>query len=302
MQKIDKNFFNKKVIVVGLVVFVLVFSQWLMVKMVYAHQLSGAPARWVANFYNLKAGMIEDNGQEISIPLEDFLANQSFAKRLLAAQSSGNQPLGNLNVEDKEIDDLVWSKLLKQAWLNKIANEYDIGLTQEDIDYYISVVGGTEEIEKIIEENGISFDEYQYFLIEPDMLEAKVYNYLLFNFADDKGVAKIQEAYALLESENGENWQEVAEQYSEDDVLSQSTFWLKDSELVGVYEAISEVGVGEFSKIVQVPGGYIIWYVNSVAEEDNQAMKEVSGLFIYAQSVDDFFDKYLESVEVNRKY
>jgi|GEM_PF-2506902 len=290
---------NKKklYIIIGIIALIIV-SQWSMVKLVYAHKINGSTATFLAGLYNLKAGVIQEEDQKINISLKDFFDNVDFANHL--AQNSDY--FADLTINQNEVRDLIWSKLLKQAWLSKIANDNDINITDEDINYYIEMLGGQAAIDEIVANQNITFEDYKYFLIEPDMLEAKVYNYLLLNFADQIGVAKIQEAYALLESEEGDNWNEVVEQYSEDSQFSETTFWLSEEELVDVYQAISEVEEGGFSKIVQVPGGYIIWHVISTTEEEGKMMKEVNGLFIYAQTIDDFFDEYLNSVEVKRIY
>lgn len=298
----NKLIYSKKVIIIVAVVILLIFSQWLAVKLVYNHKINGAPAKFLATLYNLKAGVIEEEEGNIYIYLKDFFANYEFANRLLKAQAATNEQFANLQKEENELSELVWSKLLKQAWLKKVARDKDIAIKEEDINYYIEAVGGQDKVDEAIKSQGISMEEYRYFLIEPDLLEALVYNYFLANFQDEKGVAKIQEAYMFLESEAGANWEEVVTKYGEDETLSGSTFWLSEEELVDAYEPIKEVAEGGFSKIIQVPGGYIIWRVNSIVEEDNKKMWEVTGIFVYAQGIDDFFDTYLNSVEVKRKY
>ena len=139
-------------------------------------------------------------------------------------------------------------------------------------------------------------------MIRPDILAAKVYDHLIASFKDERGVLKIQEAYALLEAEEGENWDEVVEEYSEDMNLSKNSFWLAEEELINMYEPIIEIEVGEFSKIIQVPVGYVIWHLDSILEDDEQVMREVRGIFVHSKSIDNFFDDYLETVNVNRKY
>ncbi|OGY93777.1 MAG: hypothetical protein A2406_04380 [Candidatus Komeilibacteria bacterium RIFOXYC1_FULL_37_11] len=297
-----KLIYSKKVIIITAAVVLFIFSQWLAVKLVYNHKINGAPAKFLASLYNLKAGVIEEEEDNVYVYLKDFFENYEFANRLLTAQAATNEQFANLQQDKNEISELVWSKLLKQAWLKKVAIANDIAIKEEDVNYYMEAMGGQEKVAEAIKSQGISMEEYRYFLIEPDLLEALVYNYFLANFEDERGVSKIQEAYMFLESESGANWEEVVTKYGEDEILSGSTFWLSEEELVDVYEPIKEVGEDGFSKIVQVPGGYIIWHVNSIVEEDDKKMWEMSGIFVYAQGIDDFFDTYLNSVEVTRKY
>lgn len=294
---------NKKRATLIIIVLLLVTFQWLMVKLVYSHKINGAPAKLLATLYHLKAGTIEDEAGNIDISLKDFFANKEFASKLLGAQAT-NEKFANLDINNEKISELVWIKLLKQTWLEKIAKENDIEITQEDIDYYINAFGGQDKLVELVDSQGVSMKEYKHFLIESDILEAKVYNHLMINFADQKGVLKIQEAYALLEAEQGKNWDEVVDKYSEDVTLSENSFWLAEDEIINVYEAIGEIEVGEFSKIVQVPlpAGYVIWHLDSLIAEDISVMREVRGLFVHAQSIDDFFDKYVNSVNIKKTY
>jgi hypothetical protein len=305
MKKIKiSNGVNKKIKILIIIVLIFVFSQWLLIKMVYSNKITGSTARLLAKTYQLKAGSIKDEDLKINIYLEDFFENYDFAKQLLSTDISTNNNLANLDIDDQEISELVWTKLLKQAWLKKIAAENDIEVTKEDIDYYIETTGGQESLEKNIAEYKVSFDDYKKFLLEAGILETKVYDYLVSNFADEKGVMKIQEAYALLEAENGQNWDEVVKEYGEDTRLSDNSIWLAEEDLVGSYEAITGIEPGEFSKIVQVfsPNGYIIWHLDSIAKDEGVEIKEIRGLFVYAQAIDDFFDAYLNSVTITKKY
>lgn len=288
---------NKIIVLLGFIL-LLVFSQWLLVKLVYAHKLGAGPTELLAKVYNLKMGVIEDELGDINIYLEDFFKNKDFADKLIKTQPA----LQEQSVSEEEISGLVWNKLLKQAWLSKLADENNIEINDNDIAYYINAVGGQEILEENITSQGVSVDEYKEFLIKADILEAKVYDYLISNFKDEDGVLRIQEAYALLEAENGENWDEVAREYSEDINLSENSFWLSEEELIDIYEPIIEIEAGEFSKIVQVPIGYVIWHLDSILEDDEQVMREVRGIFVHSKSIDNFFDDYLETVNVNRKY
>ena len=293
---------NKRIKIIGLVVLLIVLSQWLMIKLVYAHKLPLSSSIFFAQVYNLKAGTIEDESGELDIYLKDFLINKRFADKLLKATPIIDDSVKDTNSSEEELSGLVWSKLVKLAWLNKLAKENNIEVSSEDIDGYINAVGGLDNVETMLKNQGTSIEEYKYFLIEPDILENKVYNHLITSFTDQKGVQKIQEAYSLLEAENGQNWDEVVKQYGEDETLSDNSFWLSEEELVDIYEPIKAIEAGEFSKIVQVPNGYIIWRLGSISSDDTKVMREVRGLFVYAQSIDDFFDAYLDSVSIKKMY
>ncbi|MFA6466383.1 MAG: hypothetical protein WCV71_00815 [Patescibacteria group bacterium] len=293
---------NNRIKIIGAVILLIVLSQWLMIKLVYAHKLPLSSSIFFAQVYNLKAGTIEEQSGELDIYLKDFLINKRFADKLLKATPTIEDSVKDTDASEEELSGLVWSKLVKLAWLNKLAKENNIEVSSEDIDDYINAVGGVDNVETMLKNQGTSIDEYKYFLIEPDILENKVYNHLITSFTDQKGVQKIQEVYSLLEAENGQNWDEVVKQYGENGSLSDNSFWLSEEELVDIYEPIKDIEAGEFSKIVQAPDGYIIWHLDSISSDETKVMREVRGLFVYAQSIDDFFDAYLDSVSIKKIY
>ena len=67
------------------------------------------------------------------------------------------------------------------------------------------------------------------------------------------------------------------------------------------YEPIKELSEGEFSKIVMIPGGYIIWYLESIIEGEGN-VREVKQIFIEAKTIEDFFRDYLAGVNINKIY
>lgn len=290
---------NKKFVVAIAILLLLALSQWLMVSMVYAHKMPYGASLTMARLYNLKAATIENEDEKIVVSLEDFLKNKHFVQKFVASQNSSEDLLSA--VED--LDNLVWDKVLKYAWIYNVAMQNNITVEQEDIDYYMTFVGGQDMLEDaVVEKYQVSFDEYTKLVVEPSILEAKVHDYLLSSYNDLEGVNKIQEAYALLESENGNNWEEVVAVYSEDPSYSNNSFFLAEEELVGFYEPIKELEVGQYSKIVQTPLGYIIWYLYGISEDNGKKMMEVGGVFVAAKGMDSFFDQYLATAKVNKIY
>jgi len=261
--------------------------------MVYAHTLTGQVAQMLAKTYNLKAGAIVENDAELKIPLLEYLQIRKF-----------NGDFKDPEIQNMDLNELTWNRVLKNHWLNKFAEEKDLVLSNEEVDqyigYYIEDLDGFKQ--SVENDFGVSYDDYKHFIIESGVLEAKVYNYLISNYNDMEGVSKAQGAYEALEA--GQDFYEVAKTFSEEMAFVEGSVFLSEDQMIDVYEPIKDLKVGEFSRIVYIPfpTGYVIWYVASDVEEEGKALKEVKAIFVNALPLDDFFNAYLESVKVEKYY
>lgn len=305
----------KKFIIAGLVLLIFVLINILAIKLVYANKITGAPANFFAKLYNLKAGIIHEPDQDLPIYLSDYFDNVNFVNGYLEAKlkqeenkstSTDNifDPFPLTEMPDKSvIDKVIWDKLVKEAWVKKIAREKEISLTDDQIKERLDVFGDAEKIKKTMEDDyGLSFELYKKFLAEPAILEAEIYGRLIEDYQDIEGVQKIQEAWAWLEQ--GENFNDIAKKYSEDMSFIENTLWLTETDDSGLYDSVADLNVGDFSKIVQLPIGYVIWYVESEAydEETETNAKEVRGIFVASKTFESFYKDYLSQVDIERKY
>ncbi len=291
---------NKKVIIGIAVIAIFIAAQWLMVRLVYAHKLSGTPAQLVAAVYKLKAGTVEHEDQVLNIYLKDFFNNQSFIYDFLDNEiQSGDME----RPSEAEVNNLVWDKLVKNAWVESLARAEGWEIDQEELNNYLDILGGEQKLREVAEqEYNVSFDKYKDLVIVPGILQEKVYYSLLNNYEDHEGVARAEEAYNLLES--GEPWEDVAETYSSQDsfVGSGESIWLYEDDLAGIYEPVKDLSAGDFSKIVQTPWGYVIWHLQSINPSDEGQVWEVRGLYIAAKTMDAFLADYLSGAQINRIY
>ena len=300
----NKN--KKKIIILAILIGLFILSQWIFVKLVYARKLPDKSSLVFAKIYNLKAGFIEDKDTKLNLYLKDYLENKlfidQFVKKQIESQSDDPTVFVDQLPQGEELDSLLWHKISKDAWLKKIAKANNIFINQEDLNDYFNSVGGLDGLKNDIQEYDLSFDNYNKLVIEPFVLELKVHQYLLENYHDTLGVSRIQEAYTLLENEDGENFDEVATVYSDDLPYAQNINWLKEEELIDFYQPIKELEIGDFSKVTQIPIGYIIWYLDSIKEEEGERLWGVRGLFVAAQSIEDFLDNYLSQANFQKLY
>ena len=242
-----------------------------------------------SKIYNLKAGTIEDNGIKISVFLEEYLVYKDSLKNYLEK-----------NPEETNIEEIVWDRIIKNVWLENIAQKNNLLVTKEELNKYLINIENIDDLKKSSkEEFGISFNKYEKLVLKPFILEYKIYNHLLNNYNDIENVTKAQEAYEALDT--GQNFIDVAKRYSSNLAFAENSLYIPEDDLVDFYEPIKELSEGEFSKIVMIPGGYIIWYLESIIEGEGN-VREVKQIFIEAKTIDDFFRDYLAGVNINKIY
>jgi len=280
---------DKKVRIVVIIVIFLIISQYLFVRLIYAHKLENNLGIFFSQIYNLKAGIIDDRGRKLTISLTDYLKYKNSLEKYL-----------EINEEEVDIEEIVWERLLKNVWLNKIAEDNNILLTSEEFNEYLNNLKDLEEIKKMTKESfGISFTKYKELVIKPFLLESKVYNYLLDNYNDLENITQAQKAYEALEG--GQDFLEVAEEYSSNLVFAKNSMYIPEEDLRDFYEPIKDLKEGEFSKIVMIPGGYIIWYLENIIR-DEKNVREIKQIFIQAKTINEFFADYLKRVNINKIY
>ncbi|PIR07368.1 MAG: hypothetical protein COV55_00075 [Candidatus Komeilibacteria bacterium CG11_big_fil_rev_8_21_14_0_20_36_20] len=280
------------IIIIGLIV----ISQFLAVKMIYAHKISGVPAHWLADIYNLKAGVINEEltKDDITISLEEYFENQNFVEKFLS--KTMETPL-----DKGTIYNFVWDKLIRSSWLNRFADSRNLKVSDEEMEYHLASINNIEDLKTTAQNDfGLSFEEYKDLVIRPFILEAKVYEYLLDNYNDISGIQKAEAAYTALES--GDAFTKVAEEFSDDLNYVDNSIWLTSEDLVDFYEPIKDLKEGEFGKIVLVPGAYVIWYVQSIEQEIDLSVWEVKGILIQAKTMDEFFQDYLNYINIQKFY
>lgn len=297
----------KKIYVAFFILILLVIaSQWAIINMVYSRSIEGDMAVRVAKLYNLKAATMHRNDETLEIKLSDFLTSKSFLKKVLAIELDNSVKAASIYEleEEDEIDGVVWDNTMKKAWLENLAKKYKLMPTETEINEGLNQMENVNFLRQSELKNfGISREEYIDMVIEPFVLESKVYFWLLDNYNDFDGMQQAQMAHESLEA--GRSIEDVAKDFS--DVLSsaQTTLWIKKSQLNNFYEPIKYLEPGEFSKIAIVPESdgvyYKIWYLESKTEDEDPSYG-VKGIYVRAKTMDQFFDEYLNSADINYNY
>ena len=181
------------------------------------------------------------------------------------------------------------------------ADFFNVNISDQEVDDSLSQLDDLDTFKNMAEEEfGIDFEEYKRFVAKPSILEAKVYETLIDNYNDREGIQTAQSAYDSLVK--GDDFIKVAKNYASDMTFIDNSIWLTEEELIGMYEPIKTLIVGGFSKIVNTPGAYIIWKLESKNQEENKNTYEVKSIVIMAKTLQSFLDDYLSFAEIEKIY
>ena len=114
---------DKKVRIGIIVIIILVISQYLAIRLVYAHKLENSLGVLFSRVYNLKAGDIEKDGNKVPVFLEEYLKYKDSLKNYL---KDNNQEI--------DINEVVWERIIKNTWLDKIAKDNKLEVTKDEVD------------------------------------------------------------------------------------------------------------------------------------------------------------------------
>ena len=305
MKKIQLLNLKKKAIILFSVAFILfALSQWWTISLIYARKVNHETALLFAKIYHLKAAQVITGDNKLNIYLSDYIAEEKFDFDYINKQIKANNT--ELSFSDQEIAEIVWDKVLRQAWVNDLAHKNKISITKQDFEDFYDSAGGQESIEKNLENGGIDRGDYKNLVIKPSIIEAKVYKYLLDNFNDLGGMQKAQNAYQALVEEHGK-FEDVAEKFSDDMTYANSSMFVSIEQLGEFAEPIKKLQPGEYSKIMVLPGNpayYIIWRLEgtSIDKDSKKEVKELRGIAIKAQSMDEFYANWKNNSQINKWY
>lgn len=295
---------KKIIILIFLVLVLLAASQWWSIRMIYAGKFNQDTAFFLAKIYRLNAGDIVIGNQKINIGLATYLADEKFAFDYLRkqAKSKGEE----LNMSTEQMKDIAWDKVLRQTWVDNLADKNKVVISDQDFEDFYTSIGGQDGLEQSLKNANIDFDQYKKFVITPSILEARVYKYLLDNFNDLEGMQKAQNAYKALVDDH-QKFEDVAQEFSDDTTYVNDSMFVSVEELGEFGEPIQALQAGEYSKIMVLPGNpgyYVIWLLKGTSVDDatQKEIKELRGIAIRAKSMEDFYADWKNNSQINKWY
>ncbi len=307
MKKISVKIFSAKkriIIFVVIILGLLIASQWWSIRMVYAGKFNQDTAFFFAKVYRLNAGNVWTGNKKINISLATYLSDEQFAFDYLRKQAKTKGE--ELNMSEEQMKDIAWDKVLRQAWVDNLATNNKVQISDQDFEDFYTSIGGKEDLEQSLKNAGIDFGQYKKFVIKPSIIEARVYKYLLDNFNDLEGMQKAQNAYKALVDDH-QKFEDVAQEFSDDMTYVNDSMFVSVEELGEFGEPIQALKAGEYSKIMVLPGNpgyYVIWLLKGTSVDDatQKEIKELRGIAIRAKSMEDFYADWKNNSQINKWY
>lgn len=231
----------------------------------------------------LHMSVAEINGDDVSY--NDYVEDLKTLNKFYT-----NPPEGVTAPTDQEISDQVLSRLLANKLINKIAEEYDVEVTKEEIAEFknslVSQFASEDEARKELETRyGWTLEKYLERVGEPILLEQKLQTAFIDKEVDQNDEFAIEEVSAshilFMEDENttkeqakaqaeevlqkikdGADFAEMAKQYGSDSTKDEggSLGWFTKGAMVAEFEdAVFAMQPGQLSdKLVETSFGYHI--------------------------------------------
>jgi foldase protein PrsA len=220
----------------------------------------------------------------------------------------------NTEVSESQLKADVLDKLIEQKLLEKIAKIYKVKVTAEDIDQeyqaivsqYESQVTNGETFENYIKELfNWSVPEFKQRLLSQNVLAEKLTTELATNEKLWQEAEKKAQT-VLAKVKNGENFEQLAQQFSEDtysSVNGGALDWFGRGEMVTEFEdAAFALSPGEISDLVKTQFGYHIIKVEDkiAADPSQQIVESVSAkhILIRPKSLDSLMKEASDSAKV----
>jgi parvulin-like peptidyl-prolyl isomerase len=231
---------------------------------------------------------------------------QDYISVKQASEKQGSQ------VVDSQIREDVLNNLIYNKFLEQLADDYDIEITDEDIQNELDAIAAQlnegeeldQEVEKIF---GWDMETFIANMIEPMVLRSKLANELPQNQNLLAGAEK--QAQDLLDRINaGEDFAELAKEYS-DDIASGlnggDLGLVKRGIMVKPFEdAAFSLEVGQVSNLVQTVYGYHILRVDEKVPADEEAgtpeQVAVRHILIAPKSFDQLLQEHIDQAKVWR--
>lgn len=254
----------------------------------------------------LSLPIAEVNGADIKY--SDFLDDMATLERFFANQVAEGMPEEALPTE-QEMRDNAFNKLVYGEVLKQEAAARGVTVSDEDVEEeYAKLVmqsGGEDEVKAELELlYGWEPETFKEKVLVPYLMQSKLAEALR---ADESvSGASLEEARSLLDRiNNGEDFSELARQYSQDPgsaSLGGDLGWFGRGAMVQEFEdAAFSLEPGGVSDIVETQFGYHIITVDEVEEEDGEVVRvSARHILISVADVEEYLRSKEDEAEVNK--
>jgi len=238
------------------------------------------------------------NGEFISYP--DYLITLQAAERFYEKQKEMNFP-GIPGQE--EIRKMVMDRLTEDVLIKKIASQYKISVTSEDIENktkeIINNKGSQEDLEKFLNDYyQLDLAKYIKFFIEPNLYYSKT-NEAVIDDETINGQAKNKIQEALSKLRNGEKFEDIAKQYSEDAKAAENASqenYLRGELPKDIEDQLFGMQEGEITDILTLSNQLAIFKL--VKKDEDKGALTVEKIIVKIKTLDDLLKEQKEKAQI----
>ncbi len=200
----------------------------------------------------------------------------------------------------------IMERLIEEEMLRQFANQFSVTVSEEEVDQEMSrlfdLFGKENFLNQINEKYKWDSREFEKFILKPTLLKNKLSIYLLNHPGNQQ--AKLLAQNLLNKLENKEDtFENIAQSYSQDESA-------KDGGQIGYFELkdmnpeikneISQLKVGEISKIINTKFGFHILRIDEILlDDDGQPAKvKISQILIKAADLNEYMDDFKKNSSI----
>jgi foldase protein PrsA len=298
--KISKSLTKKKTqLIILLTVIILVGAFFLLASfgfVVYYLEINSPAVAWIVKILPYPAAVVD--GQIVKY--SDW--KTEFADWQTAIKIRGTE------VTEAQLREDVLNKLINEKLLNKLAADYDVEVTADELDAKLGELGAKDEIEKQIKDSfGWTPEQFKLYILTPNIIAEKTRAAILED-KDNLGAAEDRAKSILEKIKNGDDFAQLAKENSADTGSAAKGGDLDcfpRGMMVKEFEdAAFALAVGQVSDLVKTDYGYHIIKVTDKKPADAaQKIEEqvcASHILISPKTLDEYMSELLKTAKVWR--
>ncbi|MEK9158719.1 MAG: peptidylprolyl isomerase [Patescibacteria group bacterium] len=249
---------------------------------------------FIANALGLPAGFV--NGDRVLY--SDFAEDVPAVKRFYESQKDKNPEA--VVPSEEEIKKSVWDRLVKQAVMEKLADQNNLRVTSKEIDdeygKFVESVGSAEKATQTVSDSyGWTAEQFKERIIKQFLLQEKVASATSTTKFLDEGIKTKAEQVLAAAREGKQSFEDLAKQYGEDGTKEKGgdLGWFGQGAMIPDFEeAVAKMEPGQISDLVKTQFGYhVIKLVEKKMEKSEQKWR-ASHILIRSLP----FEQYLEAL------
>ena len=264
---------------------------------VYKLEWRGQFVDQIMSYLPLPAAKVDNTF--ISYP--DYLQALKAAEKFYAKQKEANYP--NVPDSDKLRQIVLEDRLIENVLVKEIARNYNISVSQADIDAKINEIvqnnGSRQQFEKFLKDYyGLDIQSYTKIFIIPNLYYDKT-NQAIIEDNLINGEAKKKAQDALNKLRNNESFEDVAKTYSDDinkDKNASQENFVRGELAKDIEDELFSIKEGTYTDIITLPDSYAIFKL--IKKDENKGVLTTQRIVIKLKTLDNLITEQKQKAQI----